>query len=234
MSPIPADVDVLLVAQPSSLTQKQIDNLTEYIRKGGPTLLFLDPLPVENPQISPEVPKQPPGGPFGGGQPPEPKGDLQPAARPARHRLADDRDRLERLQPAPAARRPAARDRLHRPGQRRAEDAFNEEQVATSGLQEIVMLFPGLLRPKAARAPSSPRLLRTNDTGGTIAWSEAAQQSFMGISGINPSRRHFPTRRRPTPWPPGSRARPRDRAREEGRREEEGRRRPGQEARAST
>ena len=25
-------------------------------------------------------------------------------------------------------------------------DAFNERQVATSGLQELVMLFPGLLR----------------------------------------------------------------------------------------
>ena len=40
-----------LVAQPSSLTQKQIDNLTAYVRQGGPVLLFLDPLPYENPQI---------------------------------------------------------------------------------------------------------------------------------------------------------------------------------------
>ena len=56
-APIPADLDVLLVAQPSSLTQKQIDNLTEYVKKGGATLLFLDPFPFENPSISPEVPK---------------------------------------------------------------------------------------------------------------------------------------------------------------------------------
>ena len=45
-TPIATDLDVLLVAQPSSLTQKQIDNLTDYVKKGGPTLLFLDPLPV--------------------------------------------------------------------------------------------------------------------------------------------------------------------------------------------
>ncbi len=75
---IPGDVKVLLVAQPSSLTQKQIDNLTDYIKNGGATMLFLDPAPLENLSISPELPRQSPGGPFGGGQPPEPKGNLRP------------------------------------------------------------------------------------------------------------------------------------------------------------
>ncbi len=39
-APISSDLDVLLVAQPSSLTQKQIDNLTDYVKKGrrGPAL----------------------------------------------------------------------------------------------------------------------------------------------------------------------------------------------------
>ncbi len=46
------------------------------MKKGGATLLFLDPFPYDNPSIAPEVPKQPPGGMFGGGQPPEPKGNL--------------------------------------------------------------------------------------------------------------------------------------------------------------
>ena len=48
-APISSDLDVLLVAQPSSLTQKQIDNLTEHVKRGGGTLLFLDPFPFENP-----------------------------------------------------------------------------------------------------------------------------------------------------------------------------------------
>ena len=67
-TPISSDLNVLLVAQPSSLTQRQIDNLTDYIKRGGGALLVLDPFPTSNPQIAPEVPKQPPGGPFGGGQ----------------------------------------------------------------------------------------------------------------------------------------------------------------------
>ena len=77
-SPISSDLNVLLVGQPSSLTQKQIDNLTDYIKKGGGALLFLDPFPVDNPPLSPDLPKMPPGGPFGGGPQPEPKGNLRP------------------------------------------------------------------------------------------------------------------------------------------------------------
>jgi ABC-2 type transport system permease protein len=189
-SPISTDVDVLLVAQPSSLTQSQIDNLTAYVRRGGPTLLFLDPLPVENPQISPEVPKQPPGGMFGGGPPPEPKGDLHPLL----DLLGIDWPTTEIVwnayNPHPQlADLPPEVVFIHA-GRGGATDAFSERQAATSGLQEVVMLFPGLLRARGASPDFTP-LLRTNDAGGTLAWSEAAQQSFMGISGINPNRRHF-------------------------------------------
>src|SRR4029077_16199425 len=147
-TPISSEIDVLLVAQPSSLAQKQIDNLSAYIRKGGPTLLLLDPLPVENPQISPEVPKQPPGGMFGGGQPPEPKGDL----RPVLDMLGIDWPNTEiawnAYNPHPQlADLPPEVVFIHS-GEGGAQDAFNEKQVASKGLQEVVTLFPGLLRAK--------------------------------------------------------------------------------------
>jgi ABC-2 type transport system permease protein len=178
------------VAQPSSLTQPQIDNLAAYIRKGGPTLLFLDPFPVENPQIAPEVPKQPPGGMFGGGPPPEPKGDL----RPVLEMLGIDWPTTEIVwnpyNPHPQlAELPPEVVFIHS-GRGGADDAFNPKQAATRGLQEAVMLFPGLLRARGATPEFTP-LLRTNDNGGTIGWTEATQQSFMGVSGINPNRRHF-------------------------------------------
>ena len=74
-----------------------------------------------------------------------------------------------------------------------AADAFNSEQKASAGLQEIVTLFPGMLRPKAGAGPEFIPLLRTGAIGGTVPWSSLVQQSFMGISGINESRRHDPT-----------------------------------------
>jgi ABC-2 type transport system permease protein len=73
-APIPSDLDALLVAQPSSLTQPQIDNLTAYVRGGGPTLLLLDPMPLVDPSLSPETPRQSPGGMFGGGRRRSPRG----------------------------------------------------------------------------------------------------------------------------------------------------------------
>ncbi len=194
-TPIASDLNVLLVAQPSSLAQRQIDNLTDYIKKGGAALVFLDPYPYDNPSMSPELPKMPVGGPFGGGQPPEPKGNLRPlldliglewpsseiifnAYNPLR-KMAD-------LQSTPEI--------VFIGKGSGAKDAFNEEQSASAGLQEIVALFPGLLRPAAvgSGAEFTP-LLRTGVNGGTLAWSDFAQQGFMGNVQINPRRRHIPT-----------------------------------------
>ena len=55
-------------------------------------------------------------------------------------------------------------------------------------------IFPGLLRPRSGGAgPEFIPLLRTDNTGGVLFLSDAVQQSFMGISGINPRRRHIPS-----------------------------------------
>jgi ABC-2 type transport system permease protein len=190
-SPIATDLDVLLVAQPSSLSQKQIDNLTAFVKNGGATLLFLDPLFYDNPTISPEVPKMPPGGPFGGGPPPEPKGDLTPLLT----LLGIDWPTTEIVwnpyNPHPQlADLPPEVVFIGRGGG--AKDAFNPDQDAVKSLQEVVGIFPGLLRPRGG-SPEFIPLLRTNSSGGTVSWSDAAQMGFMGISGINPNRRHFPS-----------------------------------------
>ncbi len=189
---IPSDLDVLLVAQPSSLTQKQIDNLTAHVRKGGPVLLFLDPFPFENPQIAPEVPRMPPGGPFGGGPPPEPKGDLKPLLEllgiewPASEIVWNPYNPHPSLSDLPP-------EVVFVGKGSGAENPFNLDQTISAGLQEMVMIFPGLLREKGGAGLDFTPLLRTNNSGGTLPFSEVSQQSFMGPSGLNPNRRHFPS-----------------------------------------
>ncbi|WP_165226758.1 Gldg family protein [Aquisphaera insulae] len=192
-STVPSDLDALIVGLPSSLTQKQIDNLTTYVKGGGPTILLLDPLPIFNPQLSPSVPRMPPGGMFGGGQPPEPKGDLKPLL----DLLGLDWPSTEivwnRYNPHPQLAMLEPEIVFVGDGSGNAE-AFNPKEPATSGLQEVVTLFPGLLRPKAGGAgPEFTPLLRTDDSGGILNWDDAVQQSFMGIGGINPRRRHVST-----------------------------------------
>ncbi|HVJ81129.1 MAG TPA: Gldg family protein, partial [Planctomycetia bacterium] len=45
------DAKVLIVAQPSSLTQDEMDDLVEYVKSGRPTLLLEDTLPAQNPDL---------------------------------------------------------------------------------------------------------------------------------------------------------------------------------------
>jgi len=189
---LPSDLDVLLVAQPSSLTQKQIDNLTAFVKRGGPVLLFLDPLPVENPSISPEVPRMPAGGPFGGGPPPEPKGDLKPLL----DLLGIDWPTTEIVWNPynPLQQRPDLPPEVVFIGRGSgADDAFNEEDILTSGLQEVVAIFPGLLRPKGGPGPEFTPLLRTNAEGGTLPWDKATTRSMFGGLTLVQNRPHFAT-----------------------------------------
>ena len=189
---LPSDIGVLLVAQPSSLTQKQLENLTAYVRGGGPTLLFLDPLPYENIQIAPEVPRMPPGGPFGGGPPPEPKGDLRPLIDllgidwPTTEIVWNPYNPLQKRPDLPPEFVFVSRSSG-------AEDAFNPDQTASASLQELVMLFPGLLQSRGTPGPEFTPLLRTSTLGGTVPWSEITQQGFLGNFGINRNPARFRT-----------------------------------------
>ncbi|MEM8677730.1 MAG: Gldg family protein [Planctomycetota bacterium] len=69
--------DVLMVVQPSSLPQAQLDHLVGAIRNGVPTAIFEDPDPVTMGVPATSEPRRSPGGMFGGGQQPEPKGNIQ-------------------------------------------------------------------------------------------------------------------------------------------------------------
>ncbi len=190
-APIPGDLDVLLVAQPSSMGQKQIDALTDYVRQGHPTLVFHDPLPMVNPQLAPEVPKMPPGGPFGGGAPPEPKGSIQGLLDVLGLDAPGNEIVWNRYNPLLSIPEIPPEYVFVGKGSGGAE-AFNPAEPAGAGLQNMVMIFPGLLRSRASRPELTP-LVQVGGVGGTLPFSQVVQQSFMGISGLNNGRRHYPT-----------------------------------------
>ena len=193
-SELPTNLDVLLVAQPSSLTQPQIDNLTAYVKRGGPALLFLDPMPIVNTQLAPEVPKQAPGGPFGGGPPPEQKGDLTALL----EALGVEWPTTEIVWNPynPLQQRPDMIPEIVFMGKGSgAEEPFNPKDKTVSGLQEIVALFPGLLRPRSGSGPEFIPLLQTSPDGGTISWSKLTVRGPFGGMSIDPDRPHFATGR---------------------------------------
>jgi ABC-2 type transport system permease protein len=188
--PIPGNLDALLVAQPSSLTQKQIDNLTAYIRKGGAALLMVDPLPYFDPSISPTEPRRPPGGMFGGAPPPEPKGDLQPLLSllgvnwPVTQIVWNPYNPLPQLELPPEI--------VFVGRNSGASEPFGRD-VVSSGLQDVVMLFPGVLRPGGVPGLEFEPLLRSSDLGGTLLYEEIVQRSFFGVT-LNRNRSYLPDR----------------------------------------
>ena len=189
-SEIPDDLDALLVPQPSSLTQPQVDTLVSYVESGGPTLLFMDPLPQfdRSPQMSlaPTQPKEQPGGMFGGGAPPEPKGDLTPLLDllgiewPALEIVwnpYNPHPKFTELPPEYVFITPSSG----------ASDAFNPREPITSGLQELIVLFGGYVRPGSGGTTDFTPLLRTNEDGGIVRFDSLTSPGFFGMA-IDPDR----------------------------------------------
>ena len=135
-------------------TQKQIDNLTAYVKSGGATLLFLDPFPVDNPQISPSLPRMPAGGPFGGGPPPEPKGNLRELLDLVGIEWPSVDIVWNAYNPHPKLDLQSTPEIVFIGKGSGAKDPFNPDQIASSELQEIVTLVPGAI---AAQEVGRPR-----------------------------------------------------------------------------
>ncbi len=193
-SAFPGDLDVLLVAQPSSLTQKQIDSLTTYVRNGHPTVMFMDPFPATRYQLSPEIPRQNPGGMFGGGPPPEPKGDLTGLLRVLGVDWPTNQVVWNPFNPHPLMEFPREFVFITNSSGDADTRPFNPKQSAVSGLQELAMLFPGYFRPRGGAGPDFIPLVETNDSGGVIEWNDLISRNILGMA-LNPDRAYIPSNR---------------------------------------
>ncbi len=188
-TPIPSDLDALLVPQPSSLTQPQMNNLISYIESGGPALLFMDAMPAFDRSLSlaPTMQKQAPGGMFGGGQPPEQKADNQPLLDllgidwPETEVVWNTFNPHKRLRDLPREYvfiRPTSNN----------PRAFNPDDPITSGLQEAILLLAGHLKPRTGGGPVFTPLLRTDDLGGIKFFNEMISSNMLFGPQINPER----------------------------------------------
>ncbi len=181
-------VDALIVAQPSSLTQPQIDNLTEYVKRGGPALLLLDPLPIQYPGLAPMEPR-PPDRNMMMGRPPEPKGDLTGLLDLLGTRWEGDEIVWNPYNPHRQFELPPEYVFITRSGS--ATDAFADEAI-TARLQEIFLPFPGRLRSRELpNGPAFQPLLRTDETGGLLRYNEVITRGLLGTT-LRPDRRYVP------------------------------------------
>ena len=189
--------DVVIAVMPSSLNPSQMENFVSYVKKGKPTLVFDDPLPIFDGagQMAPRLPKPKPGGMFGGfNQQPEPKaedGKLTSLLR-LMECVWDNGEVVFDI----------AGNQIHPEfGQIPAElvfvanrkdnrSAFHPTSPATSELQEVLTFFPGNLRQRKDSELKFEALLRsTPKKSGLHEWSEITKpggQFGQGIE-INPN-----------------------------------------------
>jgi len=190
--PITQELDGLLVALPSSLTQPQMDNLKSYMLKGKPTLLLVDPLPVFNPQLSPMLPNNMNTNPFSQTQTQEEeKGNISRFMNSIGVNWNPQQVIWDSYNPHPDLSSLPPEIVFVGEGNESSE-AFNENDPATAGLQELVMLYPGYLFKGPVPGVEFTPLLRSGRSSGVHNFQELLQRSFFGMS-INRNPRRVPT-----------------------------------------
>jgi len=168
----PADLDALLVALPSSLTEAQADRLTVYVGRGKPTLLLVDPMPAFDLDLAPQ--EQASGGP--------PKANLRPLMDLLGIAWQTNRIAWDNYNPHPQLKSLPKEVVFVAKG-------FNQKDPITAGLQEVVLLYPGVLKSQGG-APFVP-LLKTSADSGLVRWDQIVERSMFGVA-INQDAPHNP------------------------------------------
>lgn len=184
--------DVVLAVLPSSLSDKELANFVNYVKKGKPVLICDDPLPaLINPGLAPRQPKQKPGGPFGQGMPPEQKADGGRATSLVNllgiqwnyDEVVWD-ETLKTLHPEFADL--VREEMISISRQSGNAKAFNPDNKVTSGLQEVLAFFAGTVQKREGTKLDFTPLLVTGIRSGLLSWDDLVKNSFMGMD-INDS-----------------------------------------------
>jgi ABC-2 type transport system permease protein len=185
---IPADVDVLLVPQLSSMTAPNLEIVEKYVAAGRPALLTVDPMPIFDISLSPSEPMKPPPGMqqqnmFGPPPEGEPKGDFVGMLRKLGVEWDPSKILFDTDNPHPdfEAIPPHVIFVSKRPD---GTDPFAVDDPVEAGLSEVVVLFGGELKPATGSEAEFVPLLKTGTQGGYNKFEEMTQRHMLfGLQG---------------------------------------------------
>ena len=192
--PIPDDLDALLVAMPSTLSQEEMDRVQAYIKAGNATMLLLDPLPITNLGLSPSEKSGANVNPFMRNQapPPKEKGNVMGLLGALGVSWNISQVVWDQYNPHP--------DLSHLPEEvvfvgagNKNPEAFSQSSVSTAPLQELVLLFPGHIQASATTDFSFQPLVQSGQLSGTMPYQQLVQRNFFGAAQLV----QRPMRRRP-------------------------------------
>jgi ABC-2 type transport system permease protein len=176
----PEDLDTLIAVLPSTLSQPEIDRLTAYVKRGRPALVLVDPMPAFDLNLAPQEIAE--AGPFAPGAPAAAKGNLKPLLDVLGVSWQIDRIVWDNHNPHPQL-KSLPKEFVF------IGNGFNPKEAITSGLQEVVLLYPGALKSQG-KAPFTP-LLETGKESGTVRWGDLVQRTMFGVS-VNQDLPHVP------------------------------------------
>ena len=191
--PITEKLDGLLVILPSSLPQGEMDNLENYVMSGHPTLLLVDPLPVVNASLAPIFPSEAQRSPYQQNQAAqsEPKGNIDKFMKDLGVKWNPTQVVWDTYNPHPDV--GALQPEIVFVGDGNGtENAIDRDDPASSGLQELVMLYSGYLFKGSNTNINFEPLLRTGRTSGILDFQQLVQRSIFGMS-LNRNPRRVPT-----------------------------------------
>jgi len=184
--PITEKVDALIALQPSTLSPPAFDNFVAAVKTGIPTAIFEDPFALIYSVPGTAQPKQPPqSNPFMGMQPPQPKGNIQSlwdaleVDFSSSNVVWQDYDAKPKL--ALPMGKQARKEWVYAGTGSGAEDAFNTKDSISSGLQLLLIPFPGSIEHlRNAKATEFTPLIRTSKRSGTVPADRIIQTTPFG------------------------------------------------------
>lgn len=193
-SPITTDVDGLLVVLPSTLSQPEMDNLQTLLLEGFPALILVDPVPIIDVTKSPILPADFQANPFAQQQqqqPQEPKGKIGDLLNAVGMNFNPSQLLWDSYNPHPDL-GDLQPEIMFLSANNESSEAFSSDHRASSGLQELVMLYAGYLFKGGPPEFEFTPLLRTGRNSGVLNWQEVVQRSFFGLS-MNKNLRRYQT-----------------------------------------
>jgi ABC-2 type transport system permease protein len=188
--PITKKYDVLLAVQPSSLGPEAMEHFIAAVRGGTPTAIFEDPAPVLAAGVpATSQPRQAPGGmnPMMMRQPPPPKGDINKLWELLGVRFSTKQVVWQDYNPYPKASQFPKEFVFVGKGSG-ADEPFNPKETISSGLQEVLLPFPGSIATLNVSTLEFTELVQTGDRTGTIDYNKLFRMTPFGPQGIDPNR----------------------------------------------
>lgn len=172
----PDELDTLMVVLPNTLEQSEVDRLTNYVKKGKPTLLLIDPFPAFDPELSAQ---QIHSTPFRQNLPQRKPANLKQLMDVLGVQWIATKIAWDKYNPHPQLR--SFPPEVIFLGAGSGSPPFNTDEIISSGLQEVVAIYPGYLTSSNSSQATLVPLLQTSSDSGLNDWNQLIQRSVFGV-----------------------------------------------------